>query len=117
MPPMPALATAAAVVIALGLITQLIGRQRGQDESAPVPGLVRQYVGDGAYLPRASATWMPTVVRHLMWMIEGLALLPGAVAQMLRATGWGVAWLESRPLWWGCLTVVGIVVAILGGRQ
>ena len=116
-PPMPALATAAAVVIALGLITQLIGRQRGQDESAPVPGLVRQYVGDGAYLPRASATWMPTVVRHLMWMIEGLALLPGAVAQMLRATGWGVTWLESRPLWWGCLTVIGIALAILGGRQ
>ena len=116
-PPLPALATAALVAITLGLITQLLGRHRRQDESVPVPGLLRQYVGDGAYLPRASAAWIPTVLRHLTWMIEGLALLPGAIAQMLRAAGWGVTWLESRPLWWVCLTVAGIALAILGGRQ
>ncbi len=114
LPSMHALAAPALVALVAGLIVLLTGRHRSAAGLEDSPTRLRQYLGDGLP-PPWGGRWLTGILRQLYWMMELVSLLPGAAAQGVRVIAWGVTWLESRPLWWVVLTVVGFAITTIGG--
>lgn len=116
LPSTPALGTVAALGLVLLLVTGWVGRRRPDVDPELSASPLRQFVGDGLALSIRRFRGVTGGLRQLAWLVDIVSLVPGVLVLVCRGVGWGVTWVESRPLWWAVLTTAAMVAAILGGR-
>lgn len=116
LPSTPAFGTVAALGLVLLLVTGWVGRRRPDVDPELSASPLRQFVGDGLALSIRRFRGVTGGLRQLAWLVDIVSLVPGVLVLVCRGVGWGVTWVESRPLWWAVLTTAAMVAAILGGR-